>query len=299
MKNLMLFDVLSIAYRHYYRLERKPLLFNGQNTSAIHGFLSSALMLLREYHPTHVAMCMDSGRSFRREFYAAYKSSRGPKPPAMIWSEKVIEQLCKQLRFPTLKIKGAEADDIIGTLATAAPTPEFKVLIVSSDKDMGQLVRPGVALLQPNTDQGYVWMGVKEVLARWDIASTAQVVDVFALAGDAVDDIPGVPGFGYKTAAKWLKQYPDVFELYANRGSLPGHLGMKLEENRERLLISRFLAEIRRDLMDLLPPVEKLGWRPQTLSAMDVAALDEYGLKTVQQTLNKMVSPYGQRYVPG
>ena len=216
----------------------------------------------------------------------------------MIWSEKVIEQLCRQLRFATLKIKGVEADDIIGTLAAHAPA-EIQVMIVSSDKDMGQLVRPGVALLQPDKDEGYAWRGVKDILAKWDIATTSQVIDIFALAGDAVDDIPGVPGFGYKTAAKWLKVYPDVYELYANRGSLPGHLGLKLEENRERLLLSRFLAEIRTDLVDLLPDTAELAWKPLAPTPADIMALDEYGLKTVQQTLSQLSGPYGKHFVSG
>ena len=264
---LFLLDAYALIYRAYYAFIDRPLTNSkGQHTSTVWGFLNTLEDVLTREKPTHIGVAFDpKGGTFRHEAYEQYKAQREATPEDIAWSVPVIKQILEAYRIPILEVAGFEADDVIGTLAAQAEERGIETYMMTPDKDYGQLVSEHVRIYRPRHNQGqYEVMGVEEVLKKYwlekeqvGIATTDQVIDILGLMGDASDNIPGCPGVGEKTAVKLLAQFGTIENLLASTDQLKGALKQKIEDNREQIEFSRFLATIRRDVpieldMDLL-----------------------------------------------
>ncbi|MGN0186808.1 MAG: DNA polymerase I [Paludibacteraceae bacterium] len=252
MKRLLLIDAYSQIYRAYYAFIKNPRVNSkGLNTGAILGFVNTLDDVLKREQPTHVAVVFDpGGKTFRHEAYEAYKAQRQATPEDIRTAVPIIKQIVEAYRIPVVQVDGYEADDVVGTLAKMADeTGDFEVLMLTSDKDYGQLVTDRVFIYKPRFDgKGYDKLGVPEVLAKWDLQNVSQVIDLLGLMGDTSDNIPGCPGVGEKTATKLLQEFGDIDNLLANTAQLKGALKTKIEENRDKIVFSRFLATIKTDV---------------------------------------------------
>lgn len=248
---LFLLDAYALIFRAYYALIKVPRLTrDGFNTSAIFGFVNTLEEILRKENPTHIAVCFDpSGPTFRNEAYENYKAERSATPEDIKRSVPIIKEIVKAYNIPVVEVDGFEADDVIGTLAKRAEKEGFTTYMMTPDKDFGQLVSPSVLQYKPSyRGQDFELRGVEEVCARYDIDSPAQVIDLLALMGDKIDNIPGCPGVGEKTAVKLIHDFGSVEELLRNTDNLKGALKKKIEENAEQITFSKFLATIRTDV---------------------------------------------------
>jgi DNA polymerase I len=250
MKKLFLIDAYAIIYRSYYAFIRNPRINSkGLNTSAIYGFINTLEDVLKREKPTHIAVAFDPpGPTFRHEAYEQYKAQRESTPEdiktAVPWIKKIIEAY----RIPILEAPGFEADDLIGTIAQTAEKEGFEVYMLTPDKDFGQLVTDKIFMYRPRHNGGYEVMGTEEVKAKFDLDDHRQVIDLLGLMGDASDNIPGCPGVGEKTAVKLLKEFGSIENLLQNTNQLKGALKIKVEENKDQILFSRFLATIKTDV---------------------------------------------------
>ena len=252
MKRLLLIDAYSQIYRAYYAFVKNPRVNSkGLNTGAILGFVNTLDDVLKREQPTHVAVVFDpGGKTFRHEAYEAYKAQRQATPEDIRTAVPIIKQIVEAYRIPVVQVEGYEADDVVGTLAKMADeTGNFEVLMLTSDKDYGQLVTEHVFIYKPRFGgNGYDKLGVPEVLTKWDLQQVSQVIDLLGLMGDASDNIPGCPGVGEKTATKLLQEFGNIDNLLANTAQLKGALKTKIEENRDKIIFSRFLATIKTDV---------------------------------------------------
>jgi DNA polymerase-1 len=237
---LVLVDGSSYLYRAFHAL---PPLANssGEPTGAVLGVLNMLGKLVKETDPARVAVVFDApGKTFRDELFAEYKAQRPPMPDELRSQLQPLIEAVEALGLPMLRIEGVEADDVIGTLARRAAGAEMNVVISTGDKDMSQLVGPGVSLV--NTMTG-TWLDREGVKAKFDVYPE-QIVDYLALVGDSSDNIPGVPKVGPKTAAKWLNQYGSLDEILAHQQEISGKVGESLREHVAQLELSRKLATI-------------------------------------------------------
>ena len=251
MDKLFLIDAYALIYRSYYAFIKNPRINSkGFNTSAIMGFVNTLHEIITKESPTHIAVAFDpSGPTFRHEAYPEYKAQREACPEDIKVSVPVIKNILKAYRIAILEVPGYEADDVIGTLATKAGAAGMTTYMVTPDKDYGQLVRPNVLMYRPRYgDAGYEVMGEKEVEEKYGISSTAQIIDLLGLMGDASDNIPGCPGVGEKTAAKLIDEFGSIDNLLENTDRLKGALKKKVEENRKQIEFSKFLATIKIDV---------------------------------------------------
>ncbi len=251
MNRLFLLDAYALIYRAYYAFMKIPRINSkGLNTSAIFGFLNTLQEVLNRENPTHIAVCFDpSGPTFRHEAYEKYKAQRQETPEVIRQSVPIIKKLVEAYRIPVLQVAGFEADDVIGTLAKKAEKMGFDTYMMTSDKDYGQLVSAHTFIYKPKFGgNGFDTLGVPEVLAKWGLQNVAQVIDLLGLMGDASDNIPGCPGVGEKTAVKLLTDFGSIDSLLQNTDQLKGALKTKIEENREKIEFSRFLATIKTDV---------------------------------------------------
>ncbi len=251
MKRLFLLDAYALIYRAYYAFMKIPRINSkGLNTSAIFGFLNTLQDVLTRENPTHIAVCFDpSGPTFRHEAYEKYKAQRQETPEVIRQSVPIIKKLVEAYRIPVLQVAGFEADDVIGTLAKKAEKMGFDTYMMTPDKDYGQLVSEHTFIYKPKFGSaGFDTLGIPEVLAKWGLQNVAQVVDLLGLMGDASDNIPGCPGVGEKTAVKLLTDFGNIDRLLQNTDQLKGALKTKIEENREQIEFSRFLATIKTDV---------------------------------------------------
>lgn len=250
-KRLFLLDAYALIFRAYYALIKMPRLTqDGFNTSAIFGFVNTLEEVLRKEHPSHIAVCFDpSGPTFRSEADANYKAQRDATPEDIRQSIPIIMEIIRAYNIPILQVDGFEADDVIGTMAKRAETEGFTVYMMTPDKDFGQLVSPNILQYKPAyRGQDFEVRGEEEVCARYGIQRTEQVIDLLALMGDKVDNIPGCPGVGDKTAAKLIQEFGSVEELLSRTDELKGALKKKVEENAQQIRDSYFLATIRTDV---------------------------------------------------
>ena len=206
--------------------------------------------MLRKENPTHIGIAFDpSGPTFRHEAYEAYKAQREETPEAIRQSVPVIKDIIRAYHIPILEIAGYEADDVIGTLATEAGKRGINTYMMTPDKDYGQLVSEHVFMYRPKYgDKDFEVMGVEEVKAKFDIQSPLQVIDMLGLMGDTADNIPGCPGVGEKTAQKLIAQFGNIENLLAHTDELKGAIKKKVEENKEQITFSKFLATIKTDV---------------------------------------------------
>ncbi|MDM8208047.1 DNA polymerase I [Bacteroides gallinaceum] len=251
MEKLFLLDAYALIYRAYYAFIKNPRINSkGFNTSAVLGFVNTLEEVLRKEEPTHIGIAFDPpGPTFRHNAFAAYKAQREETPEAIKWSVTPIKDIIKAYRIPILEIRGYEADDVIGTLATQAGKRGINTYMMTPDKDYGQLVSEHVFMYRPKYgDKDFDIMGVDEVKEKFNIESPAQVIDMLGLMGDTADNIPGCPGVGEKTAQKLIAQFGSIESLLAHTDELKGAIKKKVEENEEQIRFSKFLATIRTDV---------------------------------------------------
>lgn len=250
-KRLFLLDAFALIFRAYYALIKMPRLTQGGfNTSAIFGFVNTLEEVIRKERPTHMAVCFDpQGPTFRSEADAAYKAERASMPEDIRLSVPIIKEIIKAYNIPILEAEGFEADDVIGTMAKRAEKEGFTTYMMTPDKDFGQLVSSDVLQYKPSyRGQDFELRGEEEVCARYGLERTSQVIDLLALMGDKIDNIPGCPGVGEKTAVKLIQDFGSVENLLSNTDGLKGALKKKIEENAQQIRDSYFLATIRTDV---------------------------------------------------
>ena len=247
---LFLLDAYALIYRAYYALIRNPRINSkGFNTSAILGFVNTLEEVLKKENPTHIGVAFDpAGPTFRHKAFEAYKAQREETPEDIRRSVPIIKEIIRAYRIPILEVAGFEADDVIGTLATQANQQGITTYMMTPDKDYGQLVKDNVYMYRPKHSGGFEVMGIEEVKAKFDIQNTDQVIDMLGLMGDSSDNIPGCPGVGEKTAQKLVSEFGSIENLLEHTDQLKGALKKKVEENKEMILFSKFLATIKTDV---------------------------------------------------
>ncbi len=251
-KSLFLLDAYALIYRAYYALIRAPH-FNakGINTSAIFGFCNTLDEILRKESPSHIAVCFDpkGGHTFRHDLYNLYKANRDAQPEDITNSIPWIKRILEAYRIPVIQSPEFEADDVIGTLSRRAEQQGFVTYMMTPDKDSGQLVTDRVLMYRPPLGgKGFEIRGPQEVCERFGIDNPRQMIDLLALEGDSIDNIPGCPGVGEKTAQKLIAQWGSVENLLNNTDALKGALRQKVVDNADMILLSKTLATIRTDV---------------------------------------------------
>ncbi len=216
------------------------------DTSAIMGFTNSLFDVIRREKPDHLAVCFDKGGSTERtEMFPEYKANRLETPDAIKIAIPYIQEILKAMHIPVVVQEGWEADDIIGTLAKQAEKEEYKVFMVTPDKDFGQLVSENIFMYRPaRMGNGIEIWGIPEIQERFGVERPEQVIDYLGMMGDASDNIPGLPGVGDKTAKKFINEFGSLEGLLANTDKLKGKMKEKVEENSELGLLSKKLATI-------------------------------------------------------
>lgn len=250
-KRLFLLDAYALIFRGYYAFIKNPRINSkGMDTSAIMGFTNSLLDVIKRERPDHLAVCFDKGGSASRtELYTDYKANRDETPEAIRIAVPYIQQLLKAMQIPVVEKEGYEADDLIGTLAKQAEKEAFQVFMVTPDKDFAQLVSENIFMYRPaRMGNGIEIWGIPEVQAKFEVEQPEQVIDYLGMMGDAVDNIPGLPGVGDKTAKKFIKAYGSMEGLLAHTDELKGKLKEKIEANKELGLLSKQLATILLDV---------------------------------------------------
>jgi DNA polymerase-1 len=263
-KRLFLLDGMALVYRAHFALIARPIFTSkGVNTSALYGFTQTLLEILSKQQPTHIAVALDTDAPTpRHTIFPEYKATRQAMPEDLSAALPHVRRMLEAFRVPLLECDGYEADDIIGTLARRAEKEGFQTYMVTPDKDFGQLVDENTFLYRPSRQgDGVEIMGVPEIQKRWGIQRTEQVIDVLALMGDAVDNVPGVPGIGEKTATKLVAEFGTVENLLARTGELKGKLKENLEKNRDAALLSKKLVTLMCDAPCEYEP-ESLKLRP-------------------------------------
>ena len=249
-KRLFLLDAYALIFRGYYALIKNPRINSkGMDTSAILGFTNSLLDVIRREKPDHLAVAFDKGGSeARSEVFPEYKSNRLETPEAIKLAVPYIHKILEAMHIPIIEKSGYEADDLIGTLSKQAEKSGYQVYMVTPDKDFAQLVSENIFMYRPaRMGNGIEIWGIPEVQEKFEIERPEQVIDYLGMMGDAVDNIPGLPGVGDKTAKKFLKAYGSMEGLFENSHELKGKMKEKVEANKELGLLSKHLATIMLD----------------------------------------------------
>ena len=251
MEKLFLLDAYALIYRAYYAFIKNPRINSkGLNTSAILGFVNTLEEVLTKEQPSHIGIAFDpAGPTFRHEAYEQYKAQREETPEGIRTAVPYIKDIIRAYRIPILEVSGYEADDVIGTLARQADARGVDTFMMTPDKDYGQLVTEHVKMYRPKYgDKEFEVLGVEEVKEKYGLSSPTQVIDMLGLMGDSADNIPGCPGVGEKTATKLIQQFGSIENLLAGTDQLKGALKTKIENNREQIEFSKFLATIKTDV---------------------------------------------------
>ena len=246
-KRLFLLDAYALIFRGYYAFIKNPRINSkGMDTSAIMGFMNSLMDVIKREKPDHLAVAFDKGGSdLRNEIFPEYKAHRDATPEAIKIAVPYIQKLLNAMHIPIIEVKGYEADDLIGTIAKQAEKQNFKVFMVTPDKDFAQLVSENIFMYKPaRMGNGIEIWGVPEVLEKFEIERPDQVIDFLGMMGDAADNIPGFPGVGEVTAKKLLKEFGTIENLLENTDKLKGKLKENIEANKEKGLLSKTLATI-------------------------------------------------------
>ena len=247
---LLLIDGHSLAFRAFYALSPDSFrMKSGQHTNAVHGFISMMLNILQAEKPTHLAVAFDLSRSsFRTEEYPEYKGTRGETPPEFNGQTELLQEALEAMNIVTLTRENYEADDILASLADQSAEKGYQVLVVSGDRDTFQLISERTTILYPVKGVlNLARMDDAAVLAKYTIHAK-QYPDLAALVGETSDNLPGIPGVGPKTAAKWLQQYGDLAGVLAAADDITGKVGESLREHRELAVRNRRLNHLVRDL---------------------------------------------------
>jgi DNA polymerase-1 len=247
MKRLFLLDAYALIFRGYYAFIKNPRINSkGLDTSAVMGFMNSLLDVINREKPEYLAVAFDNGGSqVRTEMFSEYKANRDETPEAIRIAVPYIKEILKAMHIPIVEVPGIEADDLIGTLSKQAEKEGFKVYMVTPDKDFAQLVSDNIFMYRPaRMGNGIEIWGVDQVKEKFEIEHPLQVIDFLGMMGDAIDNIPGLPGVGEKTAKKLLAEFGSMENLLANTDKLKGALKQKIEANKEQGLLSKKLATI-------------------------------------------------------
>ena len=249
-KRLFLIDAYALIFRGYYAFIKNPRINSkGIDTSAILGFTNSLFDVIKRERPEYIAVCFDKGGSQDRiEIFPEYKANRDETPEAIKIAVPYIQEILNALGICIMVKEGYEADDIIGTLAKKAEEENFETYMVTPDKDFAQLVNKKTFIYKPLFGGGYETWGIEEVNNKFEISDPIQVIDFLAMKGDSVDNIPGLPGVGDKTAKKFIKEYGNIENLLSNTDKIKGKLREKIEANSEAGLLSKKLATIITDV---------------------------------------------------
>jgi len=250
-KKLFLLDAFALIFRAYYALIRNPRITSkGRNTNAQFGFTNTLIDLINNQKPTHMAVCFDtSAPTERHTDFTDYKANRQETPEDLSAAIPDIKKIIEALNIPVIAMDGYEADDVIGALSKQAEKAGYEVLMVTPDKDYGQLVSDNIKIYKPPYQGGNAEiLGPAEVCEKWGIDNVSQVIDMLGLMGDAVDNIPGIPGVGEKTAAKLLKEYGTLENILENADGIKGALGEKVRNGKDLAVMSKKLATIMLDV---------------------------------------------------
>lgn len=260
---LLLIDGHSMAYRAFFALPAENFATTtGQTTNAVYGFTSMLINLLRDEAPTHVAVAFDvSSETFRKQTYADYKATRDETPQEFRGQIPLIEEVLAALAIPAMGREGFEADDILATFATRAEAAGMEVLVCSGDRDTFQLVTDSVTVLYPRKGvSDLVRMNPEAVLDKYGVGPD-RYSDLAALVGETSDNLPGIPGVGPKTAAKWITAHTDLDGIIAQAPQIKGKAGENLRTHLDQVIVNRQLNELVRD-MELPMVVDDLARRP-------------------------------------
>ena len=288
-KKLFLLDAFALIFRGYYAFIKNPRINSkGMDTSAIFGFMNSLLDVIKREKPDYLAVCFDKGGSVsRKELFEDYKANRNETPEAIKIAVPYIQQILEAMQIPVIEKAGFEADDIIGTLAKQAEKEGFQTFMVTPDKDFAQLVSENIFMYRPARmgNAIEIW-GIPEVQARFEIERPEQVIDYLGMMGDAVDNIPGLPGVGDKTAKKFLKEYGSMEVLLENTHQLKGKMKERIEANKELGMLSKELAKI---ILDVPVTFEADSYKLTDPNIQEVQPLfDELEFRRMQETIQRI-----------
>ncbi len=284
-ETLYLFDAYALIYRAYFAMSKNPLINSkGFNTSAISGFTNSLFEILTKYNPNYAAVVFDApSTTDRKAEYDFYKANRQSMPEDIAVSIPYIKSIIEGFNIPIIQLDGYEADDLIGTIAKKVDKT-IDVYMVTPDKDFAQLVDKNIFIHKPPyMGKGHEILGVDEIKKKWEVENPLQVIDILGLWGDAVDNIPGIPGVGEKTAKKFVKAYGSIEGLYKNTEQLKGKMKEKVIENEEMAFISKQLATI---IIDAPIQFDKKTFR---ISKPNKKKLEELFIELEFRTLGKRI----------
>ena len=291
-KRLFLLDAYALIFRGYYAFIKNPRINSkGMDTSAIMGFMNALMDVIKREKPDHLAVAFDKGGStFRLEMFEQYKANRDATPEAIKIAVPYIQELLSAMHIPIIEVAGFEADDLIGTIAKQAEKENYKVFMVTPDKDFAQLVSENIFMYRPARmgNDIEIW-GIPEVQAKFEVEHPLQVIDYLGMMGDAVDNIPGLPGVGEKTAKKLLAEFGSMENLLDNTDKLKGALKEKIEANKEQGILSKKLATI---LLDCPVTFDEKDYE---LSTPDVEKTDalfmELEFRQMKAQFDKLYNP--------
>lgn len=306
-KKLFLLDAYALIFRAYYAFIKNPRINSkGLNTSAIFGFTNAVLDVLKNEDPSHIAVVFDPPTAtFRSEQFEQYKANREETPEDIKLSVPYIKEIMAGFGIPVLEVPGYEADDMIGTVVKHAEKAGFMTYMMTSDKDMGQLVSDKVNLFKPGRSgkPAEVW-GVTEVCERYGLEHPEQVIDILGMMGDAVDNIPGIPGVGEKTAIKLVGQFGSLENLLENTDQLKGKQKENVENYREQAILSKQLATIITDIdhpVDFedmkMSPMDKDRLR-DVFNDLEFRTLAKRVLGEVEKPEGEQMSLFGEESIP-
>ena len=288
-KRLFLLDAYALIFRGYYAFIKNPRINSkGMNTSAIMGFMNSLLDVIKREKPDHLAVCFDKGGSQERtEMFTEYKANRDETPEGIVIAVPYIQKILEAMHIPVVVKAGFEADDIIGTLAKQAEKEDYQTFMVTPDKDFAQLVSENIFMYRPaRMGNGIEVWGIPEVQAKFEVERPEQVIDYLGMMGDSVDNIPGLPGVGDKTAKKFIKQFGSMENLLENLDQVQGKLKEKIEANKDLGVLSKKLATIITDV-----PVQ-FNEKDYELSDPDMEAataiFEELEFRRIQENYKKI-----------
>lgn len=287
-KRLFLLDGMALIYRAFFAFSQNPRISStGLNTSAMFGFVNTLLEVIQKEKPSHIAVVFDTSAPTERHIeYEAYKANREAMPEDLVKSLPYLFRIVEAFNIPLITMDGYEADDLIGTLAVQAEKKGFMTFMMTPDKDFGQLVSENIKMYKPaRMGNGAEVLGVEEILNRWSIKRIDQVIDILGLMGDAADNIPGIPGVGEKTAIKLLAEFDTIENLLENTHKLKGKLKEKVEENKDKAILSKRLATI---IIDA--PIE-LDEKSLELEEPNREAIKELFAELEFRTLAKRIFP--------
>jgi DNA polymerase I len=246
-KKLFLLDAMALIYRAYFAFSSNHRINSkGLNTSAILGFTNSLVEVIKKERPSHIAVVFDTAApTMRHSEFTEYKAQREDAPEDLSKAIPYVIKIIEGFNIPVLSADGYEADDLIGTLAKKAEAKGFITYMMTPDKDFGQLVSENIFIYKPAIyGSAAVKMGVAEICKRFEIDRPEQVIDILGLMGDKVDNIPGIPGVGEKTAIQLIKDFGSIENLLQNTDKLKGKLKEKVDENKDKAIFSKKLATI-------------------------------------------------------